>query len=254
MRARGRAIIKGMTAHDWLHDPTVNEPFRAERAAPRMLFDFSAMAACMSASRAPVLDFGAGSGWISELVARMGYDVVAYDIHEDIERCVQLRLDADRRLARNAITAVRGSGLRLPFANRHFGHVLCFDTLHHISDYAAIFREFARVLVAGGRAVFVEPGARHSSSAETIAFVAEQKRHDPAWIERDVVLEDISVIAAQAGFRAMRLVPLPSPLHLAAFDIKSWLSVWRRRLMLRSYARDLEKINCDERVIFYCDV
>ena len=37
----------------------------------------------------------------------------------------------------------------------------------------------------------VEPGARHSTSPETIAFVEAQKKHDPNWIERDVVLEEI---------------------------------------------------------------
>jgi ubiquinone/menaquinone biosynthesis C-methylase UbiE len=41
--------------------------------------------------------------------------------------------------------------------------------------YSLVFEEFFRVLSPGGRAIFVEPGARHSKSPETIAFLESQK-------------------------------------------------------------------------------
>ena len=82
--------------------------------------------------------------------------------------------------------------------------------------YPLVFEEFFRVLSPGGRAIFVEPGARHSQSKETIAFLESQKKLDPSWIERDVVLNDLDLIAKSAGFNSgVRVVPTPPPASTA---------------------------------------
>jgi ubiquinone/menaquinone biosynthesis C-methylase UbiE len=47
----------------------------------------------------------------------------------------------------------------MPFESGMFGHLLCYDTVHHMHDYPKVFAEFFRVLRPGGRGVFVEPGA-----------------------------------------------------------------------------------------------
>jgi SAM-dependent methyltransferase len=236
-------------------DPTLTEPFQAGRSAARILFDFAAMVACIKEHpTAPLLDFGAGTGWLSELVARLGYPVVAYDVHGDLERCVQARLKADNRIPHGAISVRQGHGLELPFSASTFSHVLCFDTLHHISDYAAIFREFARVLQTGGRAIFVEPGANHSKSPETVAFVREQKKHDPTWIERDVVLEEISSVAMAAGFRDFKLVPLPHPLAFTTYGVPQWTAFREGDKRLRALLTDqLAALNYYDRIVFYCE-
>ena len=89
-----------------------------------------------------------------------------------------------------------GLGLDIGF----FGHVCSFDSLHHMHAYAQTLAEMARVLAPGGRAVFVEPGAQHSRSPETVAFLRTIPPGDPDWIERDVVLEEIDAWPARAGF------------------------------------------------------
>ena len=65
---------------------TITEPFTAGRAASRLLFDFGVMVSLMKQSilHKPVLDFGAGSGWVSEFCVRMGFRTVAFDIHGDL--------------------------------------------------------------------------------------------------------------------------------------------------------------------------
>jgi hypothetical protein len=62
-------------------DQLVTEPFAAGRAVPRLLFDFAVMMAATKPSilDAPILDFGAGTGWISEFCARMGFKSVSFD-------------------------------------------------------------------------------------------------------------------------------------------------------------------------------
>ena len=65
-------IKKSLTAS--ILTPTVTEPFTAGRAASRLLFDFSVMSSLLKPSvlEVPILDFGAGTGWVSEFCARMG--------------------------------------------------------------------------------------------------------------------------------------------------------------------------------------
>lgn len=237
--------------------PTVEEPFTSGRNASRLIFDFGAMASLMKQSilNQPVLDFGAGTGWVSEFCARLGLQTIAFDIHGDLRGCLESRAKADCRIDPSLLGFAHGDGHSMPFDSGVFGHLLCYDTLHHMRDYNKVFSEFFRVLNEGGRAIFVEPGARHSSSSETIAFVKAQKKHDPNWIERDVVLEEIDKIARSVGFAAgLCIVPIPHPLSFQAYSMDGWSRFRkggeRERLI---FTDQLASLNYWDRVIFYVE-
>jgi ubiquinone/menaquinone biosynthesis C-methylase UbiE len=203
----------------------------------------------------PILDFGAGTGWVSEFCARMRFQTVAFDIHGDLRACLENRVQADCRIDERLLSFAHGDGHAMPFEAGIFGHVLCYDTLHHMHDYPRVFSEFFRVLRRGGRGIFVEPGARHSSSPETVAFVASQKKHDPTWIERDVVLEEINEIALDVGFKAgLSVVPMPHPAALQTFSMEEWASFRQGDKLQRLRITDhLASINYFDRVIFCVD-
>jgi ubiquinone/menaquinone biosynthesis C-methylase UbiE len=237
--------------------PTITEPFTAARAASRLLFDFSVMASLLNFSNLewPVLDFGAGSGWISELCARMGLHAVSFDIHGDLQSCLEKRAEADHRIDERLLCFAHGDGHAMPFESDVYGHLLCYDTLHHMHDYPRVFAEFFRVLKKGGRGIFVEPGARHSTSPETIAFVEAQKKHDPSWIERDVVLDEIDQIARNAGFKkGLSIVPMPHPSALQIYSMDEWGQFRNGDQLQRLRLTDrLAATNYWDRVIFYVD-
>lgn len=237
--------------------PTITEPFTAGRAAPRLLFDFSVMASLLNPSvlESPILDFGAGTGWVSEFCARMGFQTVAFDIHGDLCACLENRVQLDCRIDERLLSFAHGDGHAMPFESGVFGHLLCYDTLHHMHDYPKVFSEFFRVLRRGGRGIFVEPGARHSTSPETVAFVEAQKKHDPSWIERDVVLEEIDQIARAAGFKSgLCIVPMPHPLALQAYSMEAWSRFRDGDALERLRLTDqLASLNYWDRVIFYVD-
>lgn len=46
---------------------------------------------------------------------------------------------------------------RLPFEDNEFDALLCIDSMNHFPDRLDVFREWRRVLRAGGRAVFTDP-------------------------------------------------------------------------------------------------
>ena len=235
----------------------ITEPFAAGRATPRLLFDFSVMMASLnpSAMDYPVLDFGAGTGWVSEFCARMGLKTVSFDIHGDLKACLENRTQADRRINSELLSFVEGDGHDMPFESNKFGHLLCYDTVHHMHDYPKVFSEFHRVLRPGGRAIFVEPGARHSKSPETIAFVEAQKMHDPTWIERDVVLEEMDQIARGAGFTSgLSIIPMPHPLALQTYSLSAWQEFRNGDTLQRlRFTDQLADLNYWDRVIFFVD-
>jgi SAM-dependent methyltransferase len=237
--------------------PTVTEPFTAGRATPRLLFDFSVMASLLKPDvlESPILDFGAGTGWVSELFAPMGYLTVAFEIHGDLQACLENRAQADCRINEHLLSFAHGDGHAMPFEPGVFVHLPCYDTLHHMHDYPKVFSEFSRVLHKGGRGIFVEPGARHSTSPETIAFVEAQKKHDPTWIERDVVLEEIDQIARDAGFKAgLSIVPMPHPLALQTYSMTEWNQFRDGDTLQRLRLTDqLASLGYRDRVIFYVD-
>lgn len=235
--------------------PHLCEPFINGRDTGRLLHDLGMMLSLLNPAMlsVPILDFGAGSCWISEFVARMGHSVTAFDIHTDLAGCIAGRAAADRRIDASLISHATGDGHAMPFADATFGHILCYDTLHHMHDYDKVFLEFARVLRPGGRAIFVEPGAKHSTSPETLEFM-KLKSHDPTWIERDVVLEEINGCATRAGFHAMAVIPSQHPVAPTVFSLADWLKFRKGNFWLRrAFAKTLSTINYDQRTVFYFD-
>lgn len=235
--------------------PVCVEPFNTSRSLGRTLADFGIMLSCMksNAQQYPVLDFAAGGGWISEFLARAEFHVMAFDIDPGLTATIKDRIAFDLRINSRLIRTSTGDGHAMPFADDSFGHILCFDSLHHMHDYPKVFRELHRILRPGGRAVFVEPGARHSSSPETVAYLKTMS-HDPTWIERDIVLEEIHVYATAAGFDGLTIVPLQHPSDLMKFKLDAWLEYRKGHADLRhAVAERLSNTNYNERVVFYCD-
>jgi SAM-dependent methyltransferase len=238
-------------------NPSLTEPFGAPRNASRLMFDFGAMTSLLTYEllHLPLLDFGAGTCWLSELFVRMAIPTVSFDIHNDLEGCIANRLDADARLDGALWKYQQGDGHSMPFNSNTFGNLCCYDSLHHMHDYEKVFLEFHRVLVPGGRAIFIEPGARHSHSPETIAFLSAQKQLDPSWIERDVILEEIEVVARKAGFKnGVQIVPIPHPNVLQEFSLETWQNFRSGNDLIRlRFTDQLSQINYDERVLFYLE-
>lgn len=230
------------------------EPFNVGRSTFRLLFDFGVMVSCFSSSpNKRVLDFGAGTGWISEFLARLGYEVYSIDVDTGMPASIRARAFADRRLDRMSITAVIGSGMDLPFPDGFFSHVCCFDTLHHMNDYPKTFDEMSRVLAPGGRAVFIEPGARHSRSKETIEFIETYKKDDPTWIERDVVLDEIARISKESGFSKLVVLPTLLP-GLKSYTASQWMKFRGGDPMLaQEYVNLLKDFNYNDHLSFYCE-
>jgi len=92
-----------------------------------------------------VLDLGAGTGNLSQLLATAGYDVEACDLDPSLFQfpgveCRQADLTHS-----------------LPYEDASFDGVICVEVLEHLDGHEKLFREVGRVLRPGGAFVFTTP-------------------------------------------------------------------------------------------------
>jgi ubiquinone/menaquinone biosynthesis C-methylase UbiE/glycosyltransferase involved in cell wall biosynthesis len=176
----------------------------------RYLFDLIVIAKSLDLRPgAEVLDFAAGSCFVSEFLNRLGYLTVAYDLDSEILPIGRERLALDSRCDPGRTRFVVGEGTCLPFHDESFDGIICMNALHHMPDYRETLAEMCRILRPGGRAVFSEPGAEHSKHPESISMMREF-----GVLERNVILAEISQLAKAVGFRRMILKPYVYPEHV----------------------------------------
>jgi SAM-dependent methyltransferase len=236
--------------------PSLTEPFKVGRDESRLLFDLGIAFSCIKKdpTNNKILDFASGTCWISEWLNRMGYNVVACDIFENFASVGKQRFSLDKRLNLDLINFILCDGGNLSFQDRSFSNIICFDSLHHIKDYSKILHEMHRVLIPGGRAIFIEPGAKHSTSKETIEFLAANKeRLGPNWIERDIILDDLFQISQQCGFHEMKIKPFLYP-NMCEYSFEEWAQFRKRnQILIERYMTQLSDLNYNGRVCFYLD-
>jgi len=240
------------SAEEGAYFATANYPFSDDgRAASRLLFDFSVAASCLlpSPDNRKILDFACGTGWTSELLNKLGYDVFGFDTDPAAIEFAKNRLKFDKRIDPRRLHLEVNNGHRIGFPDKHFGNVFCFDSLHHMADYEKVFREMHRVLRIGGRAIFVEPGSRHSQSPETIRFLREFPRTDD-WIEKDVNLEEIFALAQRIGFEEMKIKPFMLPAHVE-FSFVDWHNFLENTKGRDNFIQELRRFAWEDRVIFH---
>ena len=158
-----------------------------------------------------VLDFGAGSGWISRFLTQLGLKVIALDVSHTA-------LKMGRELyERQPVFGDQPKPTFLPFDGRRIAlddgsvdRVICFDALHHTPNPGDVIRELGRVLKPGGVAAFSEPGPDHSRLRQSQAEMRMYRT-----IENDILIEEIWQTAQSAGFTDLRLAVFnPNQFHL----------------------------------------
>jgi 2-polyprenyl-3-methyl-5-hydroxy-6-metoxy-1,4-benzoquinol methylase len=134
-----------------------------------LIQDFGACLALLDpAPHHRILDLGAGGGWASDWLQRLGFSVVATDLSSDL-----LEIACHRLTESGKAHVACADAETLPFRTSSFDRVLCMNTMHHLPHSGKVLREIARVLNADGRAVFAEPGMGHSRQPHAIRAVQE---------------------------------------------------------------------------------
>jgi ubiquinone/menaquinone biosynthesis C-methylase UbiE len=114
----------------------------------RYLLPFVNLGACKGKR---TLEVGLGYGSLSQELAKSGSIYTGLDISPGPVAMVNLRL-AQKGLPGRAI---EGSVLKCPFPDQSFDVAVAIGSLHHTGDLALALQELHRVIVPGGRVVFM---------------------------------------------------------------------------------------------------
>ncbi len=197
----------------------LQKPFANLREAPAMLYRLGlALDALDLGVGHTVLDFGAGSCWVSRVLNRLGSRTVSVDVSPTALRLGEEGFRADPFVRRElGPRFLPYDGRTLPLEDASVDRVLCFDAFHHVPNPREILAELHRVTRPGGRVVMAEPGAGHAHSASAV-FEGEHY----GVLENELVLEELIADARAAGFDAFEIKPyaevdnltLTAPAHL----------------------------------------
>jgi len=179
-----------------LDSPVARKPFASPHEAAELCAGIAAiLPGLMLFPTVRVLDFGAGTCWMSRLLALLGCDVTAVDVSKKALEVGEKLIRSDALGNKLKVEFVPLEGPDLPFADNSFDRVICFDALHHVPVQEHAIAEFARVLKPGGIAALHEPGPSHSRSSQS---QYEMRMHDV--IEADVLVENLIAAGKAAGF------------------------------------------------------
>ena len=91
-----------------------------------------------------VLDIACGEGYGARLLSSVAKSVIGVDIDEQSVAHATLRYHAPNLVFRH------GNCLGIPAEDNVFDLIVCFETIEHVEDHEAVYREFSRVLSPSG--------------------------------------------------------------------------------------------------------
>jgi len=191
---------------DWTHH--LAKPFSQIDETPTLL---SSVAVLLHALRlAPgmrVLEFGAGSGWLSRFLTQMGCQVTLLDVSPTALRMARELYARQPTIGDTPEPHfLEFDGRRIDLADATVDRIVCFDAFHHTANPRDVVREFGRILVNGGMAAFIEPGPRHADAPRS-----RFESHTYGVVERDVDVHDVWRTANACGFSELKMCVFHAP-------------------------------------------
>ncbi|PTX97733.1 class I SAM-dependent methyltransferase [Opitutus sp. ER46] len=177
----------------------MRKPF-SDAHALEYLANVTAMMALLPPPPARIAEFGCGTGWLGQLFAQRGYDVIGFDISPDAIQMAE-QLQQERGLANVTYVLADYEEVRVASPVQA---VLFHDALHHAESEVAALRAAHAALAPGGVVLCIEPGEGHSQTPTSRQMVAEYGVH-----EKDMPPRTILRHARAAGFTRTQVLPWP---------------------------------------------
>ena len=184
-------------------DLTLRKPFQSVNETPEMLENLGALFSGLHLGKAmTVLDFGAGTCWLSRLIAQLNCAVICCDPSAAALDIGRRFFAAHPPLTRELLPPrfLPFDGHRLELADESVDRIICFDAFHHVPNQAEVLRELGRVLRPGGIAGFSEPGRYHSRAPQS-----QYDMRNHRVLENDIDLNEIFSLAEPAGFTHVKV-------------------------------------------------
>lgn len=188
------------------HDYLYQKPFYHPRdCAPALINLGQLLAGLRLEAGMEVLDFAAGSCWLSRILVQLGCKVTSSDASA---KALEIGKELFKRYPPVMTQPVEPvflpfDGVRLDLPDQSLDRVVVYDAFHHIPNIGDVLKEFHRVLKPGGLVGMSEPGRHHSKTEES-----QYEMRTFSVIENDFVLEHVWESAQEAGFVDIEICPV----------------------------------------------
>jgi SAM-dependent methyltransferase len=155
---------------------------------------------------AQVLDVGCGPGWLSEWLARCGYQVTGIDVSKEMVAIARQRAEGitvgETGMSPAPVVEFHAMQVtELPWTER-FDAAILYDALHHFHDERATLERIRRSLAPGGR-IYIHEGVRPApGSAGERELIEEMHRYGT--LESPFDPDYLVDVVAGAGFVDIR--------------------------------------------------
>lgn len=205
---------------DWEHH--LAKPFSKADETPPILIAFATLLQGLRLTPGTtVLEFGAGTGWLSRFLTQLGCRVILLDVSPTALKIARELYEKQPPIGdRPAPQFLQFDGRRIDLPDASVERIICFDAFHHAPNPDDVLREFGRVLKPGGIAAFAEPGPRHSRTPQS-----QFEMRTYGVVENDVDIHAIWRTAWSSGFRDLKLVVFHgTPFHVSLDDYEDLLT------------------------------
>lgn len=124
---------------------------------------------------AKILDIACGSGFGSNYLAKLGYQVIGGDLSHDVV------LDCSNKYKLDNLEFKQIDGTQIPFEDKFFDVVISFETIEHTTEFQKMLNEFKRVVKKDGIIILSTPNFLINSPGGKII----NKYHTQEWIYED---------------------------------------------------------------------
>jgi len=205
---------------DWEHH--LAKPFSKADETPPILIAFATLLQGLQLTPGTtVLEFGAGTGWLSRYLTQLGCRMILLDVSPTALTIARELYEKQPPIGdRPAPQFLQFDGRRIDLPDASVERIICFDAFHHAPNPDDVLREFGRVLKPGGIAAFAEPGPRHSRTPQS-----QFEMRTYGVVENDVDIHAIWRTAWSSGFRDLKLVVFQgTPFHVSLDDYEDLLT------------------------------
>jgi len=189
-----RFSIPGMTAAEVAH-ANMTKPFWFNAGARHYFLHFNRLAASLEKTGvkppAKILELGCGSGWMSEFLATMGFDVcgttIAADDIADASRRIK-SLEAKGLAPALKYVAAPMESVHTAVGTGSFNAVFVYEALHHAFDWREAVRSSFACLKPGGWLFLCnEPNVLHTFISYRVAKLSNT--HEIGFCKSELVTE-----------------------------------------------------------------
>jgi 2-polyprenyl-3-methyl-5-hydroxy-6-metoxy-1,4-benzoquinol methylase len=156
----------------------MSKPFWGGREMHKLLRDFMRIERILKNANilppARILELGCGAGWLSELLARMGYEVTGSTLDPSTVTLAKNRAAAFEHLAIKGKLQYRTAAMETLSKDiddeNEFDAVIIYEALHHVYDWRLALDETRKILRSDGLLIIAnEPNLIHTAKSYRVA-------------------------------------------------------------------------------------